>query len=155
MIAQREFPDSPRAGVGAVVFDGDRVLLVRRGRPPAAGKWSLPGGLIELGERIQEAAAREVAEECGLRVRVGEVCGVIDRVIAEPDPAGGEARIRYHWVIIDFVAEVVDGHLQAGSDAAEARWVPLGELGDYDTTDGLADMIRRAMRVRQEGGAVR
>jgi ADP-ribose pyrophosphatase YjhB (NUDIX family) len=155
LTARREYPDAPRAGVGAVVLDEDRVLLVRRGRPPSAGKWSVPGGLIELGERIEEAVAREVAEECGLRVRVGEVCGVIDRVVADPDPAGGPARIRYHWVIIDFVAEVVDGHLQAGSDAAEARWVPVAELDRYDTTDGLADMIRRAMRARQEGGPIR
>jgi 8-oxo-dGTP diphosphatase len=156
MTAPREFPDAPRAGVGAVVLDGDRVLLVRRGHPPSAGKWSVPGGLIELGERIEQAVAREVEEECGLRVRVGDVCGVIDRVIVEPaSTGGGPARVRYHWVIIDYVAEVVDGHLQAGSDAAEALWVPLSELGRYETTDGLADMIHRAVRLRQEGGPVR
>jgi 8-oxo-dGTP diphosphatase len=154
-MAAREFPDAPRAGVGAVVLDGDRVLLVRRGRAPSAGKWSLPGGLIELGERIEEAVAREVEEESGLRVRVGPVCGVIDRLVVEPAPAGGAARVRYHWVIIDYVAEVVDGDLRAGSDAAEVRWVPLAEIDRYETTDGLADMIQRAVRVRQEGGPVR
>jgi 8-oxo-dGTP diphosphatase len=155
VIPAREFPDAPRAGVGAVVLDGDRVLLVRRGRPPSAGKWSLPGGLIELGEGIEQAVAREVEEECGLRVRVGEVCGVIDRVIVEPGPTGdGPARVRYHWVIIDYVAEVVDGRLQAGSDAAEVLWVPLSELHRYETTEGLADMIHRAVRLRH-GGPVR
>lgn len=150
----REFPDAPRAGVGAVVLDGERVLLVRRGRAPSEGKWSLPGGLIELGEHIEDAVAREVEEECGLRVRVGEVCGVIDRVVVEPSGVG-LARVRYHWVIIDFVAEVVAGHLQAGSDAAEVRWVPLAELDRYQTTDGLADMIWRAVGLRQRGGPVR
>jgi ADP-ribose pyrophosphatase YjhB (NUDIX family) len=111
---------------------------------------------VELGERIEAAVAREVEEECGLRVRVGELCGVIDRVVLEPgDPGPEPPRVRYHWVIIDFVAEVVDGRLRAGSDAAEARWVPLCELERYETTDGLAEMIARAVRIRQEGGRVR
>jgi 8-oxo-dGTP diphosphatase len=147
----REFPDAPRAGVGAVVLAGDRVLLVRRGHAPSAGKWSIPGGLIELGERLEDAVAREVEEECGLRVRVGEVCGVIDRVVLDGPPAGASARVRYHWVIIDYVAEVLGGELRAGSDAAEVRWVPLAEIGRYETTDGLAEMIHRAVRLREEG----
>jgi 8-oxo-dGTP diphosphatase len=146
----REYPDAPRAAVGAVVLDDDnRVLLVRRGQPPGLGKWSLPGGLLDLGERLEDAVVREVEEECGLRVRVLGLCGVIDRVIpGERADAGGPA-IRYHWVIVDYVAAVVGGRLRAGSDAADARFVALAELDRYETTDGLAAMIHRAVSLRQ------
>ena len=150
--AAREFPDAPRVGVGAVVLDGERVLLARRGRAPSAGKWSIPGGLVHLGERLEEAAVREVQEESGLRVRLLGFCGVIDRVVREKDI------VRYHYVIIDYVAECVGGLLEAGSDAAEVRWVAVGDLGQYDCTEGLADMILRALAIQramssQPGGA--
>jgi len=149
--AAREFPDAPRVGVGAVVLDGERVLLARRGRPPGQGKWSIPGGLVHLGERIEDAVVREIEEESGLRVRVLGFCGVIDRVVREQDA------VRYHYVIIDYVAESVGGRLQAGSDADEVRWVALGDLGQYDTTDGLADMIERARAIQRvaSGGSNR
>jgi ADP-ribose pyrophosphatase YjhB (NUDIX family) len=145
--AAREFPDAPRVAVGAVVLDGERVLLARRGRPPGQGKWSIPGGLVHLGERIEEALVREIEEESGLRVRLLGLCGVIDRVVREQDT------VRYHYVIIDYVAESVGGRLQAGSDAAEVRWVNVDDLGQYDTTDGLADMIHRARAL--QGGSLR
>lgn len=150
MPAAREFPDAPRVGVGAVVLDGERVLLVKRGKPPGQGKWSLPGGLVGLGERLEDAAAREVEEECGLRVRILGLCGVIDRIVRE----NGADPVRYHWVIVDYVAAVVGGALRAGSDAAEARWVPVTELGQYETTEGLAEMIDRAVNLAK-GGAIR
>src|SRR5439155_4468768 len=102
------------------------------------GKWSIRGGLVHLGERIEAALVREIEEESGLRVRLLGLCGVIDRVVREKDT------VRYHYVIIDYVAESVGGRLQAGSDAAEVRWVNVDDLGQYDTTDGRADMIRRA-----------
>ena len=145
--AAREFPDAPRVAVGAVVLDGERVLLARRGRPPGQGKWSIPGGLVHLGERIEEALVREIEEESGLRVRLLGLCGVIDRVVRE------QGTVRYHYVIIDYVAESVGGRLQAGSDAAEVRWVNVDDLGQYDTTDGLADMIHRARAL--QGGSLR
>jgi ADP-ribose pyrophosphatase YjhB (NUDIX family) len=145
----REFPDAPRAGVGAVVLDGDRVLLVRRGGQPSQGRWSIPGGLVHLGERLEEAVLREVEEECGLRIRLLGLCGVIDRVV--PGEPSDPAPVRYHYIIIDYVAEPVGGTLQAGSDAAEARWVPVADLGHYMTTDGLASMIQRAIKLRQAG----
>ena len=141
-VAAREFPDAPRVGVGAVVLDGERVLLARRGRPPGQGKWSIPGGLVHLGERIEDAVVRELEEESGLHVRVLGLCGVIDRVVREQDV------VRYHYVIIDYLAEAVGGRLQAGSDAAEVRWVAVDDLGQYDTTDGLADMVRRARAIQ-------
>ena len=151
--APREYPDAPRVGVGAVVLDGDRVLLVQRGQPPSQGKWSLPGGLVHVGEGLEDAVRREVTEECGLSVRVLDVCGVIDRIVrdpAGPSPAapGGAPRVRYHWVIVDYVAEPAGGAVRAGSDAADARWVPVADLARYDTTDGLADMIHRAVATR-------
>jgi len=138
-VAAREFPDAPRIGVGAVVLDGPRVLLARRGRPPGQGKWSIPGGLVHLGERLEDAVVREIEEESGLHVRVLGLCGVIDRVVREQDT------VRYHYVIIDYVAESVGGRLEAGSDAAEVRWVSITGLDHYDTTDGLADMVHRAV----------
>jgi ADP-ribose pyrophosphatase YjhB (NUDIX family) len=128
--------------VGAVVLEGGRVLLVRRGKPPLVGKWSLPGGLVELGETTREAIRREVAEECGLEIRVGEVAGILDRVVRD-----GEGRIRYHWVLVDYVAFPESGTLCAASDADEAQWVGVDDVERLDTTDGLMDMIRRALAI--------
>lgn len=154
----REYPDAPRAGVGAVILDGDQVLLVRRGEPPSQGKWSIPGGLVHLGERLEDAVVREVQEECGLRIRLLGLCGVIDRiVVGEPSDPAGPAPVRYHYIIIDYVAEAAGGSLKAGSDAAEARWVPIAELARYTTTDGLTSMIQRAAKLRQasaQGGLI-
>ena len=143
---RREYPDAPRVGVGAVVLDGDRVLLVRRGAAPSQGKWSIPGGLVDLGERLEDAVVREVQEECGLLIRPIGLCGVIDRVtLGERADGAGPAPVRYHYVIIDYAAAVVGGEMCAGSDAAEARWVPLTDLARLETTDGLSAMIDRAV----------
>ena len=141
--AAREFPDAPRVAVGGVVLDGDRVLLVRRGQAPSVGRWSIPGGLVHVGERLEDAVVREIHEESGLHVRVLGLCGVIDRVIR-----GDDGAVRYHYVIIDYVSIVEGGALRAGDDAAEAHWVPFDEIGTYDVTDGLADMVRRAFDLR-------
>jgi 8-oxo-dGTP diphosphatase len=135
----REYPDYPRVGVGAVVLDGDRVLLVRRGGQPSAGKWSLPGGLVELGETIEDAIRRELREECGLDVTLGGVAGVIDRVVRDD-----EGRVRYHYVLVDFLAHPASRDVVAGSDAAEARWLPIERVDELDTTVGIRDMIDRA-----------
>jgi ADP-ribose pyrophosphatase YjhB (NUDIX family) len=146
MSSPREYPEVPRIGVGAVVLKDGRVLLVRRDRAPAKGKWSIPGGLVNLGERTEAAAVREVAEECGLRVRLQGVAGVVDRIISDAD-----GRVRYHYVLVDYLAVPESGEVRAGSDAADARWVPIGELSRYDTTEGLAAMVARAVRL-SEGG---
>jgi 8-oxo-dGTP diphosphatase len=135
----REYPDQPRIGVGAVVLHRDRVLLVRRGGQPSAGKWSLPGGLVDLGERLEDAIRRELAEECGLEVCLLGVAGVVERVVR--DEAG---RVRYHYVLVDYAARADRAEARAGSDAAEVRWVPVAEVDRLDVTDGLTDMIRRA-----------
>ena len=144
----REYPDSPRLGVGAVILDGDRVLLIQRGGTTLSGKWSIPGGLVELGETTREAVCREIGEECGLEIDLVDVCGVLDRVVRDPD-----GRVRYHWVLVDFLAVARGGTLCAGDDAADARWVPIDEVETYDTTDGLMDMIRRAIALRERVNA--
>lgn len=148
MTFAREYPDAPRVGVGAVILDRDRVLLVKRGQPPSQGKWSIPGGLVHLGERIEDALRREVQEECGVEVRLLGLCGVIDRVRHAPPDGAAAPRVHYHYVIIDYVATVESGVPRAGSDAAEVRWVPIRELEAYDTTEGLADMVHRAAHIK-------
>jgi ADP-ribose pyrophosphatase YjhB (NUDIX family) len=149
----REYPAVPLLGVGAIVVDGPRVLLVQRGRAPSLGKWSVPGGLVEVGEAVEAAARREVAEECDLRVTLHGLVGYVDRIVA--DEAG---RVRYHYVILDFLAVPAGGEPRAGSDAAAVRWVRPEELAGLDVTDGLEPMIRRALRLdaaRREGEADR
>ena len=149
MTFTREYPDAPRVGVGAVILDGDRVLLVKRGQAPSLGKWSIPGGLVHLGESIADAVRREVLEECGVSMRILDLCGVIDRVRHAPADGAAAPRVHYHYVIIDYVAAIEAGVPRAGSDAAEVRWVPIAELGGVRYTDGLADMVHRAERVRR------
>ncbi|HSF07677.1 MAG TPA: NUDIX hydrolase [Methylomirabilota bacterium] len=135
----REYPAYPRVGVGAVVLNHRRVLLVRRGGQPSSGRWSLPGGLVELGETTAEAVRREIREECGIEITVVGVAGVIDRITRD-----AEGRVRYHYLLVDYLAFPQSEAIVAGTDAAECRWVEIERLGDLDTTDGLADMIRRA-----------
>jgi 8-oxo-dGTP diphosphatase len=122
---QREFPLAPLVGVGAVVVDRGRVLLVQRGTEPARGQWSLPGGLIEVGESLAAAVAREVQEETGLMVEPVELIELLDRIYREGD------RVRYHYVIADYLCRVTGGELRAGSDAAQARWVERAEWNSH------------------------
>jgi 8-oxo-dGTP diphosphatase len=145
----REFPELPVVGVGVVLLEGDRVLLIRRGRPPHAGRWSIPGGTVDLGETLRQAALRELAEETGLDAKLGPIVEVLERITppSEEDP-NRPGRPRYHYVIIDFLGTAPTGTLQAASDAAEARWVPIAELDRYDTTDGLTPVIERARALR-------
>ena len=140
----REYPDYPRVGVGAVILHEDKVLLVRRGQSPSFGKWSLPGGLVELGESTREAIAREIVEECGIGIRVVDVAGVIDRVVH--DDTG---RVRYHYVLVDYLAYPESLDVVAGSDAGDAQWFEIERVAELDTTPGLLDMIRRAEALRR------
>jgi ADP-ribose pyrophosphatase YjhB (NUDIX family) len=129
-------------GVGAVVVEGGRVLLVRRGRPPALGKWSIPGGLVDVGEPVEAAVRREVTEECGLTVTLHGLVGFVDRIVR--DAAG---RVQYHYVLLDFLALPAPGQgaPRAGSDAAALRWATAEEIASLDVTDGLETMVRRAL----------
>lgn len=120
MAAGNEYPDRARVAVGAVVVKGERLLLVRRGKAPSKGEWAIPGGSVELGETLQEAAEREILEETGVTVRAREPIYVFDDI--RRDEAG---KIRFHYVIVDLMAEYVKGELQPGDDALEAKWTDL------------------------------
>lgn len=135
-------PAQPVVGVGAVVLDGDRVLLVKRGKEPLRGRWLIPGGTVELGETLTEAVVREVLEETGLTVRPGEVVLVFDRI--ERD---GEV-LRYHYVIVDYECALVGGVLAAGSDADEAAFVPVADLERYDVPPQALELVRRVFNRR-------
>jgi len=122
---QREFPETPLFGVGAVIVESGRVLLVRRWQQPLKGKWSLPGGMLELGESLLSGVAREVREETGLEVEPIELIELLDRVHREDN------RVRYHYVIADYLCRVVGGSLQAASDANAVRWVERAEWNSH------------------------
>ena len=119
----RAFPPRPIVGVGAVIVDAERVLVVRRGRPPLEGEWSLPGGAVEVGETLVAAIQREVLEETGLVVAVGPMIEVLDRIHLATD-----GRVEYHYVLVDYVCTVVGGRLRPESDVSDARWATRSEL---------------------------
>ncbi|HZT75758.1 MAG TPA: NUDIX hydrolase [Vicinamibacterales bacterium] len=147
----REFPDRPIVGVGAVVVDGDRVLLVRRGHEPLKGQWSIPGGAVELGETLETACAREVREETGLDVEVGPMIDVFDRIRVDAD-----GRTRYHYVLVDFVCRPMGGTLACASDAIDAVWVSPAELRAYALQAATIDVIQKALaRARSDAWAPR
>ena len=123
MTDDRAFPLRPIVGVGAVIVDGERVLVVKRGRPPLEGEWSLPGGAVEVGETLAAALQREVLEETGLVVDVGSIVEVLDRIHLASD-----GRVEYHYVLVDYVCTVVGGLLRPQSDASDARWVTRAGL---------------------------
>lgn len=145
---RREYPEAPIVGVGAVVIEGAKVLLVRRGHAPLKGEWSLPGGALELGETLQQGVVREVLEETGLGVEPVGMIEVLDRITH--DEVSGQ--IHYHYVLIDFVCRVTGGTLRCGSDADEARWVDRDELheqGGYGLAPVTMRVIEKAFRVHQ------
>jgi 8-oxo-dGTP diphosphatase len=127
---------NPVPAVAAIILRGDEILLIRRGCEPGIGKWSVPGGSVEIGETLEEAVKREVREETGLEIEVGELAGVSD-LIAKRD---GE--LQFHYVLIDYLAAVTHGEAVAATDAAECRWVRLDEIGAYDVTKTLLDRLR-------------
>ena len=137
----RRFPRHPLVGVGALVFRDQRVLLVQRGREPGYGLWSLPGGLVELGERLDQAIEREVLEESGIQVQVLDLAAALDRVIRTDD-----GRVEYHYVLLDFVCRCRSDteQPQASSDALAGAFVPLADLDSYPMTAGTQEVIRRA-----------
>jgi 8-oxo-dGTP diphosphatase len=145
-LMKREFPDMPLVGVGAIVFDRDRVLLVRRGQEPMKGRWTLPGGVLELGESLTEALTREVTEETGLLVEPVELIELLDRVHREGD------RVRYHYVIADYLCRAVGGAVKAASDADEVRWVEWAGANELDLDPVTVRVIEAG---RQRAAALR
>ena len=136
---KREYPDRPIVGVGAVIVDRRHVMLVKRGRPPLIGQWSLPGGVVEIGETLRAAAEREALEETGLIVQAGEVLEVLDRIIP-----GENGRTQYHYVLIDFLCHYNGGSLCAGGDAAAAEWASEDDLDRYRLEQPAREVIRKA-----------
>jgi 8-oxo-dGTP diphosphatase len=135
---QREFPETPLVGVGAIIIEDSRVLLVKRAHPPLQAQWSIPGGVLEVGELVREAAIREAREETGLIVEPADLLGVYDRVLRN-----AEQRVQYHYVLIDFLCRPVGGELQAASDAAEVRWFTREELPTLRLAEDTIDVIRK------------
>jgi 8-oxo-dGTP diphosphatase len=140
----RRFPAYPLLGVGGIVFAGEKVLLVERGNPPLEGLWSLPGGLVETGERLEDAVAREVFEETGLRVTAQSLATVFERIM--PDSAG---RAEYHYVLVDFYCTLLGGDLRPGDDSRRAEWFDLSALGSLPMTAGTREVIETCCTRRQ------
>jgi len=141
---QREYPDRPLVGVGAIIVDSGRVALIKRGHPPLLGEWSIPGGMLELGETLRQGAEREALEETGLVVRTSELLGVFDRVV--PDE---QQRTVYHYVLIDFLCEKVSGDLHASGDAIEACWFTLAELEKLSLAKDTAEVVNLGLTKAQ------
>jgi 8-oxo-dGTP diphosphatase len=142
---QREFPKQPLVGAGAIIIDPDiehdregraRVLLVKRNHPPIQGQWSIPGGVLEVGELVRDAAVREAREETGFVVEAGELLGVFDRILRHAD-----GRVQYHYLLVDFLCRPVAGELRAGSDADDVRWFVREELPALNLGEDTLEVI--------------
>ena len=140
--ASRKYPERPIVGVGAVIPIDGCVVLVKRKFEPSAGSWTLPGGAIEIGETAREALAREILEETGLVVEVGDVIDVIDRVTRDDD-----GRVAYHFVVVDYVCRAVSGELRAGSDVEDVALVPPARLPEYRVTEAVARVVAQGMEM--------
>ncbi len=140
MSGQREYPDRPIVGVGGVVIRDGQVLLVQRAQEPLSGKWTLPGGAVELGETLEEAVVRELREETGLEVRVLELVEAFERIARD-----GSDRPRYHYVLLDYLCVPVSGELLAGSDVAAADWVRPEEFARYQVSEKARAICEKAL----------
>jgi ADP-ribose pyrophosphatase len=136
MSRRREYPNRPIVGVGIMIRDGENYLLIKRAANPDKGQWSVPGGLVEVGERIQDAAVREAKEETCIDVKLVERLGVVDKI--EYDESG---EVYYHFIIIQYLADMLGGDLCPMDDALEAKWITLDQLPDYDLTNSLRDFL--------------
>jgi 8-oxo-dGTP diphosphatase len=139
-VSSPEYPGVPLVAVGAIVVRDSRVLLIRRGQPPSEGLWAIPGGRVELGETLQEAAEREIKEETGLTIRARNPIYTFDVILRDE---GG--RVRFHYVIVDLLADYVSGALQPGDDALEARWVSRGELGELTVNRTTLEVLTKVV----------
>ncbi|MSV33991.1 MAG: NUDIX domain-containing protein [Bryobacterales bacterium] len=135
----RQYPPHPLLGVGAIIFEGDTVLLVERAGEPLKGWWSIPGGLLETGEKLEDALRREVLEETGLTVEILSRFDLFERIMRD---AGGRAE--YHYVLVDYICRTAGGELHAGDDVSRVEWVPCAHLRDYKVTSGTIEAVERA-----------
>ena len=139
---KREYPDHPILGVGGVLISEGRVLLVRRAAEPLRGEWSIPGGMLEAGETLEEAVARELLEETGLHARVTDFLEVFEKIVKDSD-----GRVRYHYVVCDYLCELVSGTPQAGSDVSEVTWCTPKEIPNYGLTEVATRIIQQAFAI--------
>ena len=145
MTDTRQYPERPIVGVGAVIVDEGRVVLIKRKYEPLKGHWSLPGGMVEIGETLESALSREMLEETGLRVDVGPVIEVFDRIMHDE-----QKRVRYHFVLIDYLCWPAGGTLTPGSDVDAAIWVDPVALAQYDLTEKATSVIQRGVTLARE-----
>jgi ADP-ribose pyrophosphatase YjhB (NUDIX family) len=138
----RRYPKHPLPGVGAIILRRNSILLVQRGRSPLKGYWSLPGGLIEPGEKIEAALTREVKEETGLEVRPTKAFEIFERIILDP-----QGHPEYHYILHDYLCKVVGGKLKAGDDAGSVAWIPRTKLKNLHLTEGTLPVIERAFAI--------
>jgi 8-oxo-dGTP diphosphatase len=141
---ERIFPDRPWLGVGGLIFQDDQVLLIKRGREPGIGHWSIPGGMVEVGESVSMAVEREVLEETGLKVEAQDLVKIFERII--PDEEG---RIQYHYVVLDYLCRVVGGRLSASSDAEEAYFYSMQDLDRLHLLPETEQVIRQGYLIFQ------
>jgi ADP-ribose pyrophosphatase YjhB (NUDIX family) len=141
---KRRFPTRPIVGVGAVILRRDSVLLIQRGTPPLVGEWSLPGGVVEIGETLHEALKREIKEETNLEIRVGPLVELFERIHLDG------RRVAYHYIIADYLAWKIRGRLKASSDARAARFVPRKELARFDLTETAQRVIARGFELAKK-----
>jgi ADP-ribose pyrophosphatase YjhB (NUDIX family) len=148
----REYPDRPVVGVGGVLIEDGRTLLIKRGTEPLLGQWSIPGGTLELGESLQAGVAREMLEETGLEVKVLDMIETFDRIFSDPPAASGASkpRLRYHYVIVDYLCERISGSPQAGSDVTDVAFATEAELENFHLTSTALRVLRRAFAMDRE-----
>ncbi len=141
----RAYPDYPMVGVGAVVFNkNEKVLLIQRSKDPSAGLWALPGGLVELGEELKKACAREIMEECNIKVTIGEVIDVLDLILKDEN-----GTVQYHYILVDYEAIYLNGELSADTDAKDARWFSHDELISIDIPEATQIILNKAFQKRK------
>ncbi len=139
---KRQYPQSPIASVAVCVFKGERLLVAKRANPPSQGLWSVPGGVVELGETIQDAAKREINEECGIEIEVGKTFNVENLIV--PDEKG---RVQFHYIITYLIAHYTSGEARPGSDALDVRWVTPEELNNLDMDPVVLNNMLKAFEI--------
>lgn len=146
MPSPREYPERPIVGVGGVLIENGKALLIKRGSEPLLGQWSIPGGTLELGETILEGVARELLEETGIIVRVLDLIEVFERInpYFPPESRGAAARPRFHFVIVDYLCEKISGEAKAGGDAVDVAYVSEGDLPKYSLTEAATRVLQKA-----------
>ncbi len=142
----RSYPSAPMVGVGIITFNNkNKVLLVKRGNEPSKGLWSLPGGLVELGERVREAGIREVKEECNIDIEPEDVISVVDLILEDSD-----GKVKYHYILIDYLAKYIGGELKPQSDVSDVTWFSQDELKELDIPEVTREVLEKAFKLESE-----